>query len=155
MMQRADLEISGLRDEDVAQMAEIEKLSFSVPWSEQCIRDELDTPLSHYFIARKDGRVLGYIGTRILADECDITNIAVHPDFRRQGLAGILLSELLSFPAGKGVTAVMLEVRESNLPARAFYEKSGFEYCGRRKDYYEKPDEDALLMILYPEGKTC
>ena len=136
-------------------MAEIEKLSFSVPWSEQSIRDELGAPLSRYFIARKDGRVLGYVGTRILDGECDITNIAVHPDFRRQGLAGILLCELLSYLKEKNVTAVMLEVRESNVPARAFYEKSGFEYCGRRRNYYEKPDEDALLMILYPEGKTC
>ena len=94
MMQKNNLKITALCPEHVHQMAEIEKLCFSEPWSEDTIRDELDTPLSRYFVCLDGDRVLGYIGTRILLDQCDITNIAVHPDARRGGIATLLLEEL-------------------------------------------------------------
>ena len=148
MPQRADYEISGLLKSDILQIAEIEKLSFSDPWSEQSLKEELTTPFSEYFVCRKDGKVLGYIGTRIIFDECDITNIAVHPDFRRCKIATVLFSELHRSLQSRNVKSVNLEVREGNAPARAFYGKCGFSQCGLRKNYYRNPDEDAILMTL-------
>ena len=146
MMQKNNYTITPLKPEHVRQMAEIEKLCFSEPWSEDTIRDELDTPLSRYFVCYEGERVLGYIGTRILLDQCDITNIAVHPDARRLGIATLLLSELEQTVRPMGVTVLYLEVREGNTPARAFYEKSRFIPVGRRKNYYSLPTEDAILM---------
>ena len=146
MMQKNNYTVTPLKPEHVRQMAEIEKQCFSEPWSEDTIRDELDTPLSRYFVCCEGERVLGYIGTRILLDQCDITNIAVHPDARRLGIATLLLSELEQTVRPMGVTVLYLEVREGNTPARAFYEKSRFIPVGRRKNYYSLPTEDAILM---------
>ena len=146
MMQKNDYVITPLKLSHVQQMAEIEKLCFSEPWSEETIKDELDTPLSRYFVCQSGDRVLGYIGTRILLDQCDITNIAVHPDVRRGGIATLLLKELIETVRPMGVEVLYLEVREGNTPARAFYEKSGFVPVGRRKNYYNLPTEDAILM---------
>ena len=146
MMQKNDYVITPLKLSHVQQMAEIEKLCFSEPWSEETIKDELDTPLSRYFVCQNGDRVLGYIGTRILLDQCDITNIAVHPDVRRGGIATLLLKELIETVRPMGVEVLYLEVREGNTPARAFYEKSGFVPVGRRKNYYNLPTEDAILM---------
>ena len=146
MMQKNDYTITPLKLSHVQQMAEIEKLCFSEPWSEETIKDELDTPLSRYFVCQAGERVLGYIGTRILFDQCDITNIAVHPDARRGGIATLLLDELIKTVRPMGVEVLYLEVREGNTPARAFYEKSGFVPVGRRKNYYNLPTEDAILM---------
>ena len=146
MMQKNNLTITALCPEHVHQMAEIEKLCFSEPWSEDTIRDELDTPLSRYFVCLSGDRVLGYIGTRILLDQCDITNIAVHPDARRGGIATLLLEELERTVRPMGVEVLYLEVREGNTPARSFYEKSSFVPVGRRKNYYSLPTEDAILM---------
>ena len=146
MKQKSEYLITPLKEEHVKDMAEIEKLCFSEPWSEETIRDELNTPLSRYFVCCNNGRVLGYIGTRILLDQCDITNIAVHPDARRGGIATLLLEELERTVRPMGVEVLYLEVREGNTPARSFYEKSRFVPVGRRKNYYSLPTEDAILM---------
>ena len=155
MMQKNDYVITPLKLSHVQQMAEIEKLCFSEPWSEETIKDELDTPLSRYFVCQNGDRVLGYIGTRILLDQCDITNIAVHPDVRRGGIATLLLKELIETVRPMGVEVLYLEVREGNTPARAFYEKSGFVPVGRRKNYYNLPTEDAILMTCLLEEREC
>ena len=146
MKQKSEYLITPLKEEHVKDMAEIEKLCFSEPWSEETIRDELNTPLSRYFVCCNNGRVLGYIGTRILFDQCDITNIAVLPECRRMGIASLLLSELEKTVLEIDVKYLNLEVRVGNVPARSFYEKSGFEAVGKRKNYYQKPTEDAILM---------
>ena len=155
MTQKNNLKITALEPQHVPQMAEVEKLCFSEPWSEETIYDELDTPLSRYFVCTQEERVLGYIGTRILLDECDITNIAVHPDCRRQGIATIVLDELKKHVTEHRVRVLHLEVREGNIPARAFYEKSGFAPVGRRKNYYNLPTEDAILMPCLLEEREC
>lgn len=151
MTQRA--ETDRMRESDVPEIAAIERLSFTDPWSEQSIREELEAPRALCLVCRIDGRVAGYLGTRVVFDECDITNIAVHPDMRRQGVARLLLGELLK--ELRGVSRINLEVRESNAPARSFYEAAGFKECGRRRNYYETPVEDAILYTWFLEDEEC
>ena len=148
MTQRDELNISGLCESDVSQIAEIEKLCFSDPWSRESLKEELTNPLAVYFVCRKGETVLGYIGTRMIADVCEIENVAVHPEHRRRGIAEKLLNALFS-DLSEEICDVQLEVRESNEPARALYEKLGFCACGRRKNYYEKPREDAILYTRH------
>jgi len=145
--------LSPLLPRHIDRMEELEKLCFSVPWSRAALEDELTNPCARYVVCERDGAVVGYIGTRTAADVCDITNVAVDPAFRRRHLASAMLGELLRQARGWGVTALTLEVREHNAPARAFYEKAGFRAIGRRKHYYELPDEDAILMGMLLEER--
>ncbi len=136
-----------LRPEHIDQMARMEELCFSVPWSRETLAQELGNPLAHYVVCTgEDGRVLGYIGSRIVLDSADITNVAVLPEMRRQGIGFELVNRMLEELILRGVSSVLLEVRESNLPAQRCYARAGFVPVGRRKGYYDKPKEDALLM---------
>lgn len=147
MMQKSDLIFSPLLPMHIDQMAEIEQECFSVPWSREALLDELDNPYAHYVVCCDPaGNVVGYIGSRIVLDEADITNVAVRPPYRRQGIGFDLVTAMLGLMKMGGVRSVLLEVRESNLPAQNCYRRAGFEVVGRRKRYYEKPEEDALLM---------
>ena len=147
MTQNEQLTFSPLQPAHIDQMAQIEIECFSVPWSREALLEELDNPYAHYVVCcDKAGNVVGYIGSRIVLDEADITNVAVRPQYRRRGIAARLVSMMLEQMAEKGVVSVLLEVRESNLPAQKCYERAGFTVVGRRKNYYELPKEDALLM---------
>lgn len=147
MMQNEQLIFSPLLPAHIDQMAEIEIECFSVPWSREALEEELDNPYAHYVVCTDEvGNVLGYIGSRIVLDSADITNVAVRPVYRRRGIARQLVSRMLEQMAAKDVTGVLLEVRESNLPAQNCYAQAGFTVVGRRKNYYELPKEDALLM---------
>ena len=131
------------------QVAALEKVSFPAdPWSEGLFRDALECPDTALLAAEKeDGAVLGYAVLSTVLDEGNLDNIAVAPPFRRQGVANALLSELTDI--GRiSLSGILLEVRASNLPAIALYEKHGFIPVGRRRNYYETPREDALLMTL-------
>ena len=130
----------------VAPIAELEKLCFSDPWSENSIRYELTNPLSHWIVAMEDDRVAGYVGSQTVLDEADMMNIAVHPDFRRRGIAQSLVEGLVADLAEKNVRCLTLEVRASNAPAISLYEKLGFAQVGRRPNYYRNPKEDALIL---------
>ena len=131
----------------IDQMEQIEIECFSVPWSREALEEELENPYAHYVVCTDGaGNVLGYIGSRIVLDSADITNVAVRPQYRRRGVARQLVGRMLAQMAEKGVTGVLLEVRESNLPAQNCYAQAGFTVVGRRKNYYELPKEDALLM---------
>ena len=132
----------------VPQVAEIEKKSFSLPWSEDAFYGELDNPLATYVVAMDGDTVLGFGGVHIIAGEGYITNIAVREDARRQGVGMALLDKIISICKEKKCTFVTLEVRKSNLSAQALYEKAGFETLGIRKNFYEKPTEDAVIMTL-------
>jgi len=139
--------ITELRRYHIGDMADIERLCFSQPWSEADLQLEVTNPLAFYRVCEaEDGRVLGYIGTRIVHGECYITNVAVHPDSRRSGIAQRLLAALEDWAREQGISMMTLEVRESNTPARTFYEKAGFVIMGLRKGYYDLPTEDAVLM---------
>ena len=142
-----DYHISQAREELLPQLQQIEQRSFSVPWTEAMLRLQLD-PNSHVFLTAEteDGLVAGYVGMMYVLDEGYISNVAVAPEYRRQGVADALLDALTDRARALRLSFLTLEVRESNAPAVALYQKHGFAPVGRRKDYYEKPREDALLM---------
>ena len=147
MTQNEQLMFSPLLPAHIDQMEQIEIECFSVPWSREALEEELENPYAHYVVCTDGaGNVLGYIGSRIVLDSADITNVAVRPQYRRRGVARQLVGRMLAQMAEKGVTGVLLEVRESNLPAQNCYAQAGFTVVGRRKNYYELPKEDALLM---------
>lgn len=140
------IEIRPMDQTHVAQIAELEKICFSEPWSESSIASELSNPLSCWLVAVEGERVAGYIGSQTVMGETDMMNVAVAPDFRRQGVAQTLILALVDALKERGSHWLMLEVRDSNAPARALYEKLGFAEVGRRKNYYSKPREDALIL---------
>lgn len=131
---------------DVPQIAALEQLCFSDPWSEGSVAGELENALSLWLVAEEDGTVRGYIGSQSVPPDCDILNLAVAPDARRQGLGQQLLQALLDALHRRGIERVFLEVRPTNVPARALYAALGFEEIGRRKEYYVNPVEDALIL---------
>jgi ribosomal-protein-alanine N-acetyltransferase len=133
---------------DIDQVIAIEKLSFSIPWTKKMLENELKNPFSRYLILDISGKVIGYAGLWVILDEGHITNIAIHPCFRRQGYGTVLLQELISFARNNGIKALTLEVREGNHNAISFYTRFGFKTEGRRKNYYANNGEDALIMWL-------
>ena len=123
--------------EHIRQIEEIERDCFSRPWTAE-------------FIAAVDGsRVFGYVGLMYVLDEGYISNVAVHPDARRQGIGDALIDVLAAKAAELELAFLTLEVRESNAPAIALYAKHGFHPVGKRKNYYDAPKEDAVLMTCY------
>ena len=130
----------------VKAVAELEKLCFSDPWSENSVASELKNKLALWLVAEEDGRVAGYIGSQTCTDESDVMNVAVHPDFRRRGIAEALVNALVAELKAIESRCLTLEVRASNDPAIGLYEKLGFAEIGRRKNYYRNPREDALIM---------
>lgn len=132
----------------IKEIAQIERACFSDPWSEASLEEELYNPLASFIVAqRPDGAVLGYAGLHAVMDEGYIDNIAVREDYRGNGIADDLLGVFLRF-GQEHLSFLTLEVRPSNEPAIQLYYKHGFAQVGRRKDYYEKPKEDAIIMTL-------
>lgn len=134
----------------IAGIHRLEKECFSMPWTEEMLLHQLKDD-RHEFIAAVcgDGTVLGYVGMMYVIDEGYISNVAVSPEFRRMGIADSLISALETIAQERGLSFLTLEVRASNLPAIRLYEKHGFLTVGRRRNYYEQPKEDALLMTYF------
>ena len=130
----------------VARIAQLEKLCFHDPWSENSIASELDNRLSLWLVALDGEQVAGYVGSQSVMGWADMMNIAVHPDYRRRGIAWKLVENLVEALQKMDVTCLTLEVRASNEPAKALYEKLGFIQVGRRPNYYRNPKEDALIL---------
>ena len=130
----------------VAQVAELEKICFSDPWSEKSVASELNNPLALWLVAEENDRVAGYIGSQTVVGESDMMNVAVHPDFRRKGIAEELVVSLVEELKKLESHCLTLEVRASNEPAKQLYEKLGFQQVGCRKNYYRNPKEDALIL---------
>lgn len=138
---------------DLPRILEIEAACFSVPWTEQMLRSQL-TP-GHLFLAAEAGNwLVGYVGLTYVLDEGYISNVAVSPRARRHGVATALLAELERRARQAELRFLTLEVRESNAAAIALYAGRGYVEAGRRRGYYEKPREDALLMTLRLEPRT-
>ncbi len=128
----------------------IEKQCFSLPWSRQALISQLPDDMHMFIVAENEqGNAIGYVGMMYVLDEGYISNVAVSPEYRRLGIADALIRELVSKSEEKLLSFVTLEVRESNTPAIALYSKNGFTEVGLRKNYYEKPIENAILMTRF------
>jgi len=132
---------------DVPEVAEIENLSFSTPWSEEAFKNEVLSNLSaKYVVAKIDGKVVGYGGMWIIVDEGHITNIAVHPEYRGMGVGNKIVDSIIILGRREGASAFTLEVRRTNIIALKLYRKYGFEPVGIRPKYYGDNGEDAIIM---------
>ena len=135
--------------EDVPRVHEIDTLSFSLPWPERSFRFELnENPVTRAWVAEVDGKIAAMLVLWLIVDEAHIATIAVHPDFRRQGIGEQILLHSLRAAHKEGAQRAFLEVRTGNAPAQAMYRKYGFEVAGVRPGYYKDNNEDALLMNL-------
>ena len=141
------MEIVRMKECHVASVAELEKICFGIDaWSERSVTSELTNPLSLWLVAMDGDRLAGYVGSQTVIDESDMMNVAVHPDYRRRGVAEQLCLGLVESLKEKGNHCLTLEVRASNDPAKALYEKLGFQQVGLRKNYYRNPKEDACIL---------
>lgn len=144
---RMRVRIVPMNADHLDEVAELERICFSTPWSRNMLAEELDNLLSAFLVALDDrDRVVGYAGVQVILDEGYITNIAVRPECRQQGIAGKLLQVFLDFAQANKLAFLTLEVRASNHTAIMLYGSRGFRSVGRRKNYYEHPKEDAIIM---------
>ena len=130
-------------------IAALERQCFSDPWSVEMLRSELPDDSHEFLLAVEGEELLGYVGLMTVLDEGYLSNVAVSPEYRRQGIAEALLTALLARARARKLSFVTLEVRAGNTPAQALYRKLGFQEVGVRRAYYEHPKEDAVLMTLF------
>lgn len=142
--------ISPMHADHLDDLADLESLAFSKPWSYDSLAEELQNPLAVFYVAEdvEAESAVGYIGMHHILDEGSITNIVVHPAYRHRGIAKSLLQEVIDYARAHELTRVLLEVRVSNAPAIALYRQFGFEQDGVRPGFYASPKEDALLFSL-------
>ncbi len=136
-----------LSEDNVSEVWELEKICFDDPWDIKAFTSELDNKISVYFAARDEEskKIVGYAGVWMMYDCANITNIAVAPEYRREGLGGKMLELLINVSRERKMETITLEVRASNSAAIALYEKYGFVKCGLRRRYYQG-NEDAVIM---------
>lgn len=144
-----DIIISPMSEQHIPALAEIENICFSTPWTVEGLSEELSNPQAHFLVALDKDTVVGYIGVQEICGEAYITNVAVLPEFRQNGIAKRLLSEAADGAKMRGCAFLTLEVRESNIPAISLYEKMQFSLIGKRKNFYREPTEDARIYTLY------
>ncbi|TYP53316.1 ribosomal protein S18-alanine N-acetyltransferase [Thermosediminibacter litoriperuensis] len=149
-MERAEREkvtIDLMRLEDLDQVIEIEKLSFTNPWSRNAFASELtDNHFSTYIVAKVNSTIVGYAGMWLIVDEAHVTNVAVLPEYRGRGIGELLMRSLMDIAWRNGARRMTLEVRKSNYVAQNLYSKLGFEPMGIRRGYYTDNREDAVIM---------
>ena len=156
--------IRKMTEEDIKQVVEIEKECFSLPWSEKSFEDSLKREDTIFLVCEQevyqeyaddiqkqpcipDKKILGYIGMYCSFEEGEITNVAVLPFARKKGVGNRLINSLKEIAKKQNLERIVLEVRVSNQPAISLYEKNAFVSVGIRKNFYEKPIEDAKIMI--------
>ena len=137
--------IEKMSREHLSEVASIEEMSFSMPWSLESLELML-TEQASALVALEDGRVLGYVGMMCVLDEGQIINVAVHPDARRRGVGRSLMQAAEAYAKERGIVFLSLEVRESNIAARSLYSSLGWEEQGIRKGFYSHPVENACVM---------
>ncbi len=144
------IHIRDATERDLPRIMEIERLAFPAPWTVASFQRELTLPFSRIMVAVPDdsNSIAGFLCRWLIADECHILNIAVHPDSRRLGIGAVLITETVNEAKSTGAGVVTLEVRRSNLPARQLYRKFEFEERRLRRHYYG-PGEDAIIMELH------
>ncbi len=143
-----NIAIEKMTAEHIPYLAELEKQCFSTPWSENALAEELDNPHARFFVCIEDGVVCGYIGAHNIVGEVYITNVAVSPCHRGQGLGAMLVGFLKEYSKAENADFITLEVRKSNSVAIKLYDKMGFKVVGERKNFYDNPNEDAILMTI-------
>ena len=138
-------------------LEQLERTCFSRPWSRKMLAEELDNECAAFLVAEDaaTGQVIGYAGLLVAADEGYITNVAVFPEYRRSGVAAKLIEVFENFARGNRLAFLTLEVRPSNAAAIALYRRFGFQEVGRRKNYYDLPKEDALILTRYSEEEQA
>lgn len=142
------LVVRGVRPGDLEAVTVLERATFSDPWSRASFAELLGRGGVRFMAAERDGIVVGYCVGLVVADEVDLANLAVAPSARRGGVGRALVQDLLAAASEGGARVVFLEVRASNAEAQALYASLGFVATGRRRGYYSRPAEDALLMRL-------
>ncbi len=139
-----------MREEDIDKVVEIERLSFTTPWSKYAFLSEIyNQPISRPFVIEnsRENKIIGYVIYWIIGDEAHINNIALHPEFRGKGIGEYVLRKIIELIKKAGAKFISLEVRPSNIPARKLYQKLGFRLKAIRKNYYINPKEDALILV--------
>ena len=152
-----NIKIVPMNADHLDELEKLEKICFSRPWSRKMLAEELENQCAAFLVAQDGdtGKVVGYAGLLVVADEGYITNVAVFPEYRRRGVAAQLLSVFENFARGSHLAFLTLEVRPSNTAAIALYESFGFQQAGRRKNYYDLPKEDALILTkTYGEAEA-
>ncbi len=132
--------------ENIDEMLKIEKKAFVSHWSRQTFIDELSAENGHYIRAIENNKTIGYSGFRYVLDEAHITTLAVDKKFRKKNIGTMLIARLIEDAKSKAIKKLYLEVRQSNIPAQKIYKKLGFKVLDRRREYYQHPVEDALVM---------
>lgn len=131
---------------DAVAAARLEADNFGTPWSEKAFLESLQCSYAYYYVAQEEDAIIGICGLRNMAGEGEITNVVVDKGYRRRGIAKALLQQVLNTGKELGIQAYTLEVRKSNKAAISLYEKFGFHQEGIRRDFYQKPCEDAVIM---------
>ncbi len=147
-----DITLVKMSAEMIPALAEIERVCFSHPWTEEGLAAELEKETAVFYAALLDDRPVGYMGFQIICDEAYVDNIAVLPEFRRLGIGRKLLYNAVEICRSRGVSFLSLEVRPSNTAAVSLYESVGFAEVGSRRGFYSSPTEDARIMTLYFNG---
>lgn len=146
----SSIEIIKTSIEHIDDIMIVENLSFTIPWSREAFLEEISrNKFAIYLSARVNGKVVGYAGLWSVCGEGHITNVAVHPEFRGNGVGSKLLESLVDLANRGKIQSMTLEVRKSNTIAQGLYKKFGFEVCGSRKAYYADDGEDAIIMWRY------
>ncbi len=149
MNQKENEDILSFREmvpEDAAEVAMIEEACFSMPWSRESFWQEAANENTCYLLVLWNEKIIGYAGAWLVAEEAQITNVAIHPDYRNKGAATRLMARMIEEVKSRGASAMTLEVRPSNSAALALYKKFGLKSVGRRKGYYQDNGEDAIIM---------
>lgn len=155
-MEKIKVSIVPMSADHLDEIAALERVCFSRPWSRSMLAEELENQCAAFLTALDavTGKVVGYAGLLVAADEGYITNVAVFPEYRRQGVAAKLLKVFCDFAAGRQLAFLTLEVRPSNTAAIALYQSLGFTERGRRRNYYDLPKEDALILTRDFNGEV-
>ena len=147
------MRIRPMVSEDVTAVVPMENVCFTDPWTDQGFRDSLEEPSAHLLVIEDDlGQIVGYGCLYQAVDEGEIVNVAVRPDCRLRGYGAVIVRALIGEGKKLGADYFFLEVRESNVSGRALYTSLGFTECGRRKGFYTKPKEDAIMMMWQETG---
>lgn len=141
-----EIKLVPMNEGHISELARLEKICFSQPWSEKSLSEELENRVAHFLVAEVDGRAVGYIGIFVVYESSDISNIAVFPEYRRHGVGKLLLRGACDVAKRNGAESISLEVRPSNEGAIALYNSLGFEEIGLRKNFYRNPTEDGLIL---------